>query len=57
MSSLTDLAELVESGKSKEVRSLTQKLLGENVSADAIITEGVIAGLKNLRSLRLLFPN
>ncbi|UCH23068.1 MAG: corrinoid protein, partial [Deltaproteobacteria bacterium] len=48
MATLTDLAELVESGKSKEVRSLTQKLLGENVSADAIITEGVIAGLDAL---------
>jgi 5-methyltetrahydrofolate--homocysteine methyltransferase len=48
MATLTDLAELVENGKSQEVRGLTQKLLGENISADAIITEGVIAGLDAL---------
>ena len=48
MATLTDLAELVEGGKGQEVRALTQKLLGENVSADAIITEGVIAGLDAL---------
>ncbi len=45
MATLMDLAELVEGGKGQEVRTLTQKLLGENVSADAIIKEGVIAGL------------
>ena len=48
MATLSDLAELVEGGKGQEVRALTQKLLGENVSADAIITEGVIAGLDAL---------
>ena len=48
MATLMELAELVESGKSQEVRALTQKLLGENISADAIITEGVIAGLDAL---------
>jgi len=48
MATLTDLAELVETGKNQEVRAITQKLLGENVSADAIITEGVIAGLDAL---------
>jgi len=48
MAELKDLVEYVEQGKSQEVRSLTQKLLGENVSADVIITEGVIAGLEAL---------
>jgi 5-methyltetrahydrofolate--homocysteine methyltransferase len=48
MATLKDLAELVEQGKSQEVRALTQKLLGENISADAIITQGVIEGLDAL---------
>ncbi len=61
MEILKDLADYVEQGKSKEAGTLTQKLLGENISADTIITEGVMAGLdalgKNLKSLKLLSPN
>jgi 5-methyltetrahydrofolate--homocysteine methyltransferase len=48
MTTLKDLAAYVEQGKSSEARALTQKLLGENISADTIITEGVIAGLNVL---------
>lgn len=48
MGTLKDLAEYVEQGKSKEAGTLTQKLLGENISADTIITEGVMAGLDAL---------
>lgn len=48
MATLTDLAELVENGKSQEVRAVTQSLLGENVSADVIITKAVIVGLDAL---------
>jgi len=48
MTTLKDLAAYVEQGKSQEARALTQKLLGENISADTIITEGVISGLNAL---------
>jgi len=48
MTTLKDLAAYVEQGKSSEAKTLTQKLLGENISADTIITEGVIAGLNVL---------
>jgi 5-methyltetrahydrofolate--homocysteine methyltransferase len=45
MSTLKKLSEYVEKGKSKEARALTQKLLGDNISADKIVHEGIIAGL------------
>jgi 5-methyltetrahydrofolate--homocysteine methyltransferase len=35
----------VEKGKSEEIRSLVQKLLGDNISADRIVSEGVVPGL------------
>jgi len=45
MSTLKTLSEYVEQGKGKEARALAQKLLGENISADRIVQEGLIAGL------------
>jgi 5-methyltetrahydrofolate--homocysteine methyltransferase len=45
MSTLEKLSEYVETGKSKEAKALTQKLLGDNISADKIVHQGVIAGL------------
>jgi 5-methyltetrahydrofolate--homocysteine methyltransferase len=45
MSTLEKLSEYVEHGKGKEARALTQKLLGENISANNIVQKGIIAGL------------
>ena len=45
MSTLKQLAEYVEKGKSEEIRSLVQKLLGDNISADRIVSEGLVPGL------------
>lgn len=45
MSTLKQLADYVENGKSEEIRSLVQKLLGDNISADRIVSEGVVPGL------------
>lgn len=45
MSTLKTLSEYVEQGKGKEARALAQKLLGENISADKIVQEGLVAGL------------
>jgi 5-methyltetrahydrofolate--homocysteine methyltransferase len=45
MSTLKQLAEYVEKGKSQEIKPLVQKLLGDNISADKIISEGVVPGL------------
>jgi len=45
MSSLQQLAEYVEKGKSEEISSLVQKLLGDNISADRIVSEGLVPGL------------
>lgn len=45
MSTLQTLSEYVEQGKAKEARSLTQKLLGQNISADKIVSDGVVKGL------------
>jgi 5-methyltetrahydrofolate--homocysteine methyltransferase len=45
MSTLEKLSEYVEYGKGKEAKSLTQKLLGDNISANKIVQEGIIKGL------------
>jgi 5-methyltetrahydrofolate--homocysteine methyltransferase len=45
MSTLKQLADYVETGKSEEIRSLVQKLLGDNISADRIVSEGIVPGL------------
>jgi 5-methyltetrahydrofolate--homocysteine methyltransferase len=45
MSTLKQLAEYVENGNSEEIRSLVQKLLGDNISADRIVSEGLVPGL------------
>jgi 5-methyltetrahydrofolate--homocysteine methyltransferase len=45
MSTLKQLAEYVEQGKSEEVKPLVQKLLGDNISADRIVSEGLVPGL------------
>jgi len=45
MSTLEKLSEYVEHGKGKEAKSLTQKLLGDNISANKIVQEGIIKGL------------
>jgi 5-methyltetrahydrofolate--homocysteine methyltransferase len=45
MSSLLDLAEYIEEGKGREAKSLAQKLLGENISPNIIIADGLMAGL------------
>ena len=45
MSTLKTLSEYVEQGKGTEAKSLAQKLLGENISPDTIIQEGIVAGL------------
>lgn len=45
MSTLKQLADYVEKGKSEEIRSLVQKLLGDNISADRIVSEGLVPGL------------
>jgi len=45
MSTLKQLADYVENGKSEEIRSLVQKLLGDNISADRIVSEGLVPGL------------
>jgi 5-methyltetrahydrofolate--homocysteine methyltransferase len=45
MSTLKQLAEYVEKGNSKGIRPLVQKLLGDNISANKIIAEGVVPGL------------
>jgi 5-methyltetrahydrofolate--homocysteine methyltransferase len=45
MSTLKQLAEYVEKGKSEEIKPLVQKLLGDNISAERIISEGVVQGL------------
>jgi 5-methyltetrahydrofolate--homocysteine methyltransferase len=45
MSTLKQLAEYVEKGESKEIKSLVQKLLGDNISADRIVSEGIVPGL------------
>ena len=48
MGTLQDLAAYVEQGKAEEAKKLTQTLLGQNVSADQIVKEGLIAGLDAL---------
>ena len=48
MGTLQDLAAYVEQGKAEEAKKLTQQLLGQNVSADKIVKEGLIAGLDAL---------
>jgi 5-methyltetrahydrofolate--homocysteine methyltransferase len=48
METLQMLAEYVEKGKAEEAKKLTQKLLGENISPNQIVTEGLIAGLNAL---------
>ncbi|MEJ2726955.1 MAG: cobalamin-dependent protein [Deltaproteobacteria bacterium] len=48
MGTLQDLAGYVEQGKAEEAKKLTQQLLGQNVSADKIVKEGLIAGLDAL---------
>jgi len=45
MSTLKTLAEYVEKGKIEEISSLVQKLLGDNISADRIVSEGLVPGL------------
>jgi 5-methyltetrahydrofolate--homocysteine methyltransferase len=45
MSTLKQLAEYVEKGESQEIKPLVQKLLGDNISADRIVSEGVVPGL------------
>lgn len=45
MSTLEKLSEYVEHGKGKEAKALTQKLLGDNISANKIVQEGIISGL------------
>ena len=48
MEGLKKLAEYVEYGKRQEAKSLAQKLLGENISPDTIVKEGLMAGLNAL---------
>ena len=48
METLQALADFVEQGKADEAKKLTQKLLGQNVSPDQIVQEGLIAGLDQL---------
>jgi len=48
METLQTLAEYVEMGKADEAKKLTQKLLGDNISPNQIVTEGLIAGLDAL---------
>ena len=48
METLQDLAAYVEQGKAEEAKKLTQQLLGQNVSANQIVKEGLIAGLDQL---------
>ena len=48
METLQALAEYVEKGKAEEAKKLTQKLLGDNVSPNQIVTDGLIAGLNAL---------
>jgi 5-methyltetrahydrofolate--homocysteine methyltransferase len=48
METLKTLAEYVEQGKAEEAKKLTQKLLGENISPNQIVREGLIAGLNAL---------
>ncbi|OGP57363.1 MAG: methyltransferase [Deltaproteobacteria bacterium RBG_13_49_15] len=48
MEGLKKLAEYVEYGKRQEAKSLAQKLLGENISPDTIVKEGIMAGLNAL---------
>ncbi|MBW2603716.1 MAG: corrinoid protein [Deltaproteobacteria bacterium] len=45
MSTLEELSEFVEHGKGKEAKALTQKLLGDNISANKIVNDGIISGL------------
>jgi 5-methyltetrahydrofolate--homocysteine methyltransferase len=45
MSTLKQLAEYVEKGKCEEIKPLVQKLLGDNISADRIVSEGLVPGL------------
>lgn len=45
MSTLQQLAEYVEHGKSQEAKSLAQKLLGENITPNDIVKQGLIVGL------------
>jgi len=45
MSTLKQLAEYVEKGKIEEIKPLVQKLIGDNISADKIISDGVVPGL------------
>ncbi len=45
MSTLKQLADYVEKGKIEEISSLVQKLLGDNISADRIVSEGLVPGL------------
>ena len=46
MSELQKLSDYVEQGKGTEAKSLTQKLLGENISPNIIIEQGVMKGLE-----------
>ena len=48
MDTLKTLAEYVEKGKAEEAKKLTQKLLGQNISPNQIVTNGLIAGLDAL---------
>jgi len=48
MGTLKELADYVEHGKRQEAKSLAQKLLGQNISPDQIVKEGLIAGLNAL---------
>ena len=45
MSTLKQLADYVEHGKSMEAKSLAQKLLGENISPNDIVKQGLVVGL------------
>jgi 5-methyltetrahydrofolate--homocysteine methyltransferase len=48
MSTLQELADFVEHGKRQEAKSLAQKLLGQNISPNDIVKDGLVAGLDQL---------
>jgi 5-methyltetrahydrofolate--homocysteine methyltransferase len=48
METVETLSVYIENGNANEAKTLTQKLLGENIDPNEIIQKGLIAGLNNL---------
>lgn len=48
MDDLKTLAVCIEQGKDQEAKRLTQLILGQDISADVIVEQGVVAGLSSL---------